>query len=601
MDPGGPQEQDQEQRQGQESKPAVTYTAAADGVNNTATSTKIIFTFSEPLTGLTGDAITLTNDDGTVTKGELSGSGITWTLGISVNTGGNVKVKITKPGIEAAEKAVTVFKEGTQSVIDYTVAANGSNSKTSDAIIFTFGAAVEGLSANDITLTNNGGVVEKGNTLIGEGQTRSLKITVKTAGEVKVKIIKEGIKTDEKPLTVYKTLSLTPAIEFVNETYSSGTTFDTSSGQWTGQGTAQERWTLNANDQGRVYFAVYKEAAQTITVSGSDAARVNQAANGVAVDGQTPSDTLSVFTVNMGDLAFDGGRRTFTLNVNETGALSRTVTVTLNVQPNETGAAVFKLVNKEEAVEFMERVGGDFDGLVSAFTWVENNAAANTEYTIRVEKNETNLPHFIVSLNSVGNVVLRLRGTQKGPWILEPADVHITSLNTSVESINIKNVTKDYSFLQIGGDTSYPKMTFILGNNITIKSGTIANIQGLCINLIQVYANAALVLEPGSKITGHNFTNSTNAVINVKGMTNANRELSKNGQVRIEGGAITNCQVNSGGALIRFQPTKKNTAIGSFYLAGGSVVTLEDNNYNTFNCSGAVNLDVVNGMSLPAD
>ena len=129
--------------------------------------------------------------------------------------------------------------------------------------------------------------------------------------------------------------------------------------------------------------------------------------------GLSASSTQAVFTVKTGDLVFDGGgTRTFTLNVTEPGALSLTVNVTLNVETNYTGAVVFKLVEKPGNVEYLTRVGGDFNGLVSAFTWLESNAEENTEYTIRVEKHETDLPHLIVSLNKREGASLRLRGTE---------------------------------------------------------------------------------------------------------------------------------------------------------------------------------------------
>jgi hypothetical protein len=89
---------------------ATTYTASANGTSNTADSTAITFAFSGTVTGLAASDITVTNGTGSVTKGTLSGSGTSWSLGITVNTAGTVTVAINKTGIESGEKTVTVHK-----------------------------------------------------------------------------------------------------------------------------------------------------------------------------------------------------------------------------------------------------------------------------------------------------------------------------------------------------------------------------------------------------------------------------------------------------------------------------------------------------------
>ena len=92
---------------------AVTYTIArADGVDGTADTTAITFTFSASVTGLTENDIIITNGTGSLTKGTLSGSGTSWTLGVTVTTAGNVTIAIAKTGIEAGTKDVTVYKTG---------------------------------------------------------------------------------------------------------------------------------------------------------------------------------------------------------------------------------------------------------------------------------------------------------------------------------------------------------------------------------------------------------------------------------------------------------------------------------------------------------
>ena len=109
-------------------------------------------------------------------------------------------------------------------------------------------------------------------------------------------------------------------------------------------------------------FAVQKQAGQTITVDGADAAKVRKADNGETlgagsykqIDGTsgeagdtntytgfTADSTKDVFAVDMEDLLFDGNfggeghtgteTRTFTLTVAEEGKTSRTVSVNLNI------------------------------------------------------------------------------------------------------------------------------------------------------------------------------------------------------------------------------------------------------------------------------
>jgi hypothetical protein len=89
----------------------ISYTAVqTGGTSGTADSTGIVLTFSESVTGLTADQITVTNGTGAVTKGALSGSGTNWSLAITVTTQGNVSVSIGKDGISAEVKTVAVYK-----------------------------------------------------------------------------------------------------------------------------------------------------------------------------------------------------------------------------------------------------------------------------------------------------------------------------------------------------------------------------------------------------------------------------------------------------------------------------------------------------------
>jgi hypothetical protein len=87
----------------------ITYTALPNSETDT---TAINFTFTSAVSDLIADNITVANGTGTVTKGSLSGSGVSWSLGITVETAGNITVSVSKSGIESGGKTVAVAKTG---------------------------------------------------------------------------------------------------------------------------------------------------------------------------------------------------------------------------------------------------------------------------------------------------------------------------------------------------------------------------------------------------------------------------------------------------------------------------------------------------------
>ncbi len=88
--------------------------ATADGMAGTTTSTKINLVFDDAITGLTAGHITITDGTGSVTKGELTGSGTTWTIALTSVAGeGDVSVEVSEPEgytISGTPKTVTVYK-----------------------------------------------------------------------------------------------------------------------------------------------------------------------------------------------------------------------------------------------------------------------------------------------------------------------------------------------------------------------------------------------------------------------------------------------------------------------------------------------------------
>jgi hypothetical protein len=92
----------------------ITYTDQADG-NTTTASTKITFTFSGAVTGLTANDIVIGGTPGAATKGAVTGNGTSWSLAITTTTAGAATVSITKSGVETGTKNITLYKPTTSS------------------------------------------------------------------------------------------------------------------------------------------------------------------------------------------------------------------------------------------------------------------------------------------------------------------------------------------------------------------------------------------------------------------------------------------------------------------------------------------------------
>jgi hypothetical protein len=552
----------------------LTYTATPDG-GVRAASTKIDFSFGAAVVDLNVEQITLTGDTGAVTKGSLTGSGTSWSLGISVTTPGKVQVGIANPRIEDTAKNVTVYKP-----ITYIAAADGaSNTTTSTAIDFTFTAAVSDLAAGDISVTGGTGSVTTGG-LTGSGKTWFLGITeVNTAGTVKVRINKDGIENVEKTVTAHKAAvsSLTGEVEFGQTSGSADVTVGTPSG---GSDDPVASLDISAGEKGAVYFVAYKTTAQTITPSAANGVKVTVHTSGT-VDGESADNETAVIEVKTGDLPFEGGTGSFTLTVNEAALDSRTINVSLSITANKTGAAAFKVTRDgQNKVETLERLGGgssNFAGLEAAITWVETYAEADTEYLIRVEQNETGLPGLALSFNNNAGVTMRLRGTKEGPWILRHNNINNTLL--AVKGYTYSAVSSNRNFITIGNQGS----ALVLGNNITV-AGFGTSTQGTYVwqTLVYVMANAKLIMEPGSKITDW-YSDMSGAglgsPIYIQSNNQASRDPTTHGHLRIEGGSITNCifkleylqgTTMTYSGLVYVSSREGRMALGSLYKAAST-------------------------------
>jgi hypothetical protein len=190
----------------------IAWTAAANGSDGGETSTAITFTFNRDPGALNAAEITLANENGEATKGELSGEGLTRTLALtSVETAGNIRVSVDKAGVVAGSQTVAVYKAGEANPANYTVEQTGGaeNTATTTALKFTFDKPVEGLTADDINLIGVGNDVTKG-ALSGGGTEWTLEITaVVLAREIIIAIDKNGIDSSRKELWVYRAAHIT--------------------------------------------------------------------------------------------------------------------------------------------------------------------------------------------------------------------------------------------------------------------------------------------------------------------------------------------------------------------------------------------------------
>jgi formylglycine-generating enzyme required for sulfatase activity len=196
---------------------AVTFSDVTANGSSSQTTTHLTLTFSQAITGLSADDITLSGVSG-VTKGTLSGSGPLYTLGISGFTAsGSLNVAVSKTGytINGSPKTVTIYSKITFN----SVTANGSVSETTTQLTLTFSQAITGLSADDITLNGVSGVTK--GTLNGSGPMYTLGISgIFQNGNLSVEVWKTGYTISDSPkiVTIYYNIGSSLTIEMVTIT-----------------------------------------------------------------------------------------------------------------------------------------------------------------------------------------------------------------------------------------------------------------------------------------------------------------------------------------------------------------------------------------------
>jgi hypothetical protein len=401
-------------------------------------------------------------------------------------------------------------------------------------------------------------------------------------------------------------------------------TASTAQSAWEGEG-ASQTWTLTAIDQSPVYFTVQKTEEQIITVSGTDAAKVSQAAIGQTVDGSTAAHNLGVFGVNVGDLLFEGtGTKEFTLHISELGKASRAVAVSLNIIPLpqlKTGVAVFKVLEdptpKIAGDEILERIQGikhfDMDAmafesastsiatnLLDALAWIDRNAEAQGDYLVRVEQDEA-LP--LIRLSCLyQEVKIRLRGDSQERKVTYNDFPNQDNLNTYAHkgwyyhhsiAQTVANPSSD-AFITIGAYGPSPdapppvRITLQLEDRITLQGKDKSEYYR---EILYVNSNCTLIMLDGSTITGHISSNLYSPVIHVFGKSSSS--LGESGYIYMYGGAIKDNSVivydgsnPTGYGLIYYTsgaPTAGNGAAGmrkngTFVKEGGSITGNIDDN-----------------------
>ncbi|MDR2344188.1 MAG: hypothetical protein LBD86_06645 [Spirochaetaceae bacterium] len=383
------------------------------------------------------------------------------------------------------------------------------------------------------------------------------------------------------------------------EKNSSLTEFDL--GSWTGWGEALETWKLWAVESSDVYFTVYKQNSQTISVEGTDAGKVKKADIGAVVDGSTASPELDVFTVDAGDedTLFKGGELNFTLRVWEPGkAETKLVAVNLELMPRLTGAAIFAVTDgRLERITadnvdtygngtYQEHLGGEFPGwgidisgvnnLAGALKWLDSYAASGEEgkpkeYLVRVEKNEI-LNQTLLSgkvresseiQTLVSNIKVRLRG-----YGVERSITHNTS--EAPRDVLYKGgsgsnyLTSTPAFLMVMGSG----ITLQLEENITIDAAGGKDPNFPCGNMNTIVdvtgSTCTLILKQGARLT------------NGEGVVPVT--IGENGTFEMRGGEISYCK-NKDHAIYFSKTTDSNSVpVGTFRYYSG-IFKDNDSNY----------------------
>ena len=184
--------------------PVITWTAIARGTPYT---TAIDFVLSVPVSGLTEDDITIGGMTDAITIGGMTGSGTLWSLAVSSTADSvGVSVSINRDGIAGGSQTVTVTGP-VAPVQPITWSVDPYNDPYTTAIDFTFSAAVEGLTVNQVTVINGTGAAATNPAippviLDDDGKRWRVAVNTTMAGTVVVAINRPGVESSPTPITV---------------------------------------------------------------------------------------------------------------------------------------------------------------------------------------------------------------------------------------------------------------------------------------------------------------------------------------------------------------------------------------------------------------
>ena len=282
--------------------------------------TSLALNFSQAISGLTADDITLTPVTGAATKGTLSGSGTSYTLTVNTTAAGSISVAVAKVGytISGSPKTVTVaYTSLPQYAI--TLSENGT---------YTFPLAqinYNGLSTRSVTITN-----------AGYANTGQINIALSGANAGNFTLSKTSI-TDIAANTGSESFTVVPKTGLTVGTYTatvtvSGSNITSKSFNVSFEVTSSlPQYAITLSENGTYTFpsAVYgygAQSARSVTVSNSGYA--NTSALSIALSGANAGDfTLSKNSIT--DIAYDGND-TFTVTP-KTGLAVGTYTAAVTV------------------------------------------------------------------------------------------------------------------------------------------------------------------------------------------------------------------------------------------------------------------------------
>jgi uncharacterized protein YjdB len=543
----------------------TTWVAAADGANGAVTSTKIDFTFSRAVAGLTADDIEVESGaqlaDGETIKGALTGGGTAWSLALTDQSiAENVRVRVFNDDVESKTRDVAVYREGAPTTLVWTARADGAaGSVTSTKIDFAFSGAVAGLTAENITVTDGTGTVTTG-ALTGGGAAWALGLTVAAAGNVDVRIAKESVDDGAKYIDVYK--------------------------QGGSLGTGHHEGWVDADS-----ITVTKDgaAAATLTLKTDETAQLAVAFTPSTVSDPTvkwTSDKPGVVSVSEAGLVTALGQGAAQVRATAAGASAVcAVTVTGNTP------GLFEGDEPVPKVGVSDLNTGE-NLLAKSLAWIKANGTAGTseqksQYTIVLNADISVSTGFSIGTgttssstgngNNNKNLSITVRGLKN-------------ESDTSDEFVNNVVVEKTGTgalFTVYGTDaTDEPELTL---ENITLK-GTIGNNTALVVVGNAAAKKGALTMKAGSRITGNTSTgtaaNGGGGVLVKASSTFTMEDGLIDGNTGVVGGGVTgntNCTFTMTDGEI-----KDNLAVGSSTNTAGQGGGVNMLGTSTFIMSGGV-------------